>query len=82
MTKWALITKDHTVVTKKSKAGAHRGEADFQASPDPVPVTQAQLDALLKANAAEEVPAPEGKGTDKGGRIIDRPAPTAPAKKD
>lgn len=56
--KYALITKDHTVVTSKARSGGHRGEMDFKAGPDPVPVTQAQLEALLAANAAEEVAAP------------------------
>lgn len=77
MAKWAKITKDHTVVTKKSRSGAHRGEVDFKASEEPVPVTQKQLDALIAAGAGEEVPAPADKGTDKSGQAgkpVDRPA--------
>lgn len=68
MAKWAKITKDHTVVTKKSRSGAHRGEVDFKASEEPVPVTQKQLDALVAAGAGEEVSAPADKGTDKSGQ--------------
>lgn len=73
MAKWAKITKNHTVVTKKSAGGAHRGEVDFVASDEPVPVTQAQLAALVEAGAGEEVPAPAEKGTDKSGQAVDRP---------
>lgn len=71
-TKWAVITKDHTVIVKASRSGVSRSEKDFKAGPDPVPVTHQQLEALLAAGAAEEVEAPEGKGTDKTGAVVDR----------
>ena len=79
MTKWAKILKNHTVTLKRSKAGKPMSEADFVASDEPVPVTTDQLKQLLEANAAEEVPAPADKGTDKSGQVVDRKPAEAPA---
>lgn len=78
MTKWARIDKDCTVTTKRSRSGTPRGEKDFTAGPDPVPVTTAQLEDILRQKAGEEVAAPADKGTDKSGQVVDRkPAETA-----
>lgn len=82
MTKFALITKNHTVVTSKARSGGHRGEMDFKASPDPVPVTNAQLEALIAAGAAEEVPAPtQGKASGDASKPSGPAAGDAGAKK-
>ena len=72
MTKWAKILKDHTVTNKRTTSGKPTSETDFVASDEPVPVTNAQLEQLLEANAAEEVEAPSDKGTDKSGKVVDR----------
>lgn len=56
--KHARILKDHTLVLKRNKQGVPRAEKDFKASDTPVPVTRAQLDALIEAGVAEEAPAP------------------------
>lgn len=79
MTKWARIIKNHTTTNKRAASGKPMSESDFVASDEPVPVTTAQLEQLVAAGAAEEVPAPAGKGTDKVGRSVDREQAAPPA---
>lgn len=76
--KWARIDKNCTVTTKRSRSGTPRGEKDFVASAEPVPVTAAQLADIIRQEAGEEVPAPTDKAV-QAGQAVDRKPTEAPA---
>lgn len=75
MAKWAVITKDHDFVTKRTKAGAISAMLHFKPSAEPVPVTEAQWVSLLEAEAAIEGAAPSDKKVVLG-KVVDKASAT------